>query len=251
MALKRVDVAVVLPVWGEWWSMEDLEATVRSIAAQQFGEWRLTVVDATGGREAEKLVRGLVPKACLDYSRSIAGGGTREDCLWQALCGVKALWVAYAEIGAEWDPTHLFRLVSVARLYSLDAVFSGAGLAPFWGAVPDALLRGNFIALPASMHSQRIYRRLGTGWRRGQAFHADWDLWLQMAESSAKFGNIDLDTVRRRRSLLQHVGSFGEHAIRGAHLKPQAGVFTKADIEEMAKAEDDEAEVRLHEPAAS
>lgn len=232
MLASRVDVSVVLPLHGSWWSDEDLELAVRSLVAQEFTGWRLVVVDST--LRASGLLRELVPQAKLDLEPLLVRGrGGVQDCLWQALAGTRSKWIGYLDPGAVWDPTHLTRLVSVGRSYELDVVFSGTERSAdgFWNQIPGELRDGNVADQAAVLHTENIYRKT-TGWRRGQSYLSDWDLWLRMAKAGARFGHVALRTMERRRSSHETVGRFGPSAVK-EQIHSEEDVFTAAELTEM------------------
>lgn len=249
MALKRVDVTILLPLVGSEWNLADLERAVASVRAQVVTDWRLSVVDSSYRDDAKALVRKMVPKDKLLWETPVLlSEATMSSCLWQAAGGMKSLWAAYIDMGAEWSPDHLLRLLSIGRSYELDVVFSGAPspATEFWGRIPDALLQQNCIDLAAVLHTQGTYRAAVAGWRREQPTCPDWDLWLQMAEAGAKFGHVAVPTVERRRSCLDPVNSGEAQSLRSRYAVKSIPEFTREELDFLAAEEDESSEEKLY-----
>ena len=249
MALKRVDVTILLSLTGADWGLSDLERAVDSIRRQEIVDWRLSVVDATCNLDAHALVKRMVPAAKLLWETPVlARAETMQACLWQAAGGMKSLWAAYIDAGCAWSKDHLLRLLSVGRSYELDFVFSGAQspATEFWGRIPEALHRENIIDLASVLHTQGIYRAAVAGWRREQTTCADWDLWLQMAEAGAKFGHVAVPTVERRRSMMPVVDKREAQSLRSRFSVKPIPEFTLEDLKILAEEENESSEERLY-----
>ena len=112
MALRKVSVDVIFPVGYDQWTMDSVKWALCSVASQTNKAWRLHVVDATRSQNVRTLVEGIIPAERLSYNEShTRGAPTLNGLLYEAMCGVKARFVAYILPGTCWYQNHLERLM--------------------------------------------------------------------------------------------------------------------------------------------
>ena len=71
-------------------------------------------------------------------------------------------------------------------------------------------------------------------------------LWLQMAESGAKFGHVQVPTVERRRSIMPMVDKREGQVLRSKYSVKPIPLFTRNERELLAIQENDRAEEKLY-----
>lgn len=196
MALRKVDVEIVVPLSQHGWEVDDLIAALASARDQLHGA-RVSVIDGTEGC-AEDVVRDLIPEKYLTYD-PVIGPRTRNVCLYQGLAGAKAQWISYLEPGSVWRRDHLYRMGTMLKRVDVDVAFSGNHVSfDSWDDIPVVLRSRNVIPTHAVVHRLDAYRELMQGWPREELF-GDWNLWVQMADRGAWFGHDPQRTAWRTR----------------------------------------------------
>jgi GT2 family glycosyltransferase len=252
--MHRPTVSVAVPVYQ---GARFLEASLRSVLAQSFRDFDLTVVDddsTDGSREIAQRVadrdgRGIPIRILRnEQRRGLVGNWNR--CL--ELCTGKYVLIFHQDDLLE--PGMLQRSVDAFdRHPDVGLVYSAYGCidererdlppwstSPFAGraggtAVLEALIRENFICCPSVVVPRVVYERVGQYDPRF-AFSADFEMWLRIASRYAVFccpepglryrlhssqATQDFRTVRKTRGELEYLSAAVAALHARRHSYPQ------------------------------
>lgn len=212
-----------------------IEATIRSIQAQDFRDWEMIVVDDGSTDDTVGLVNRLAetdPRIRL----VVTGGLGRGRALNRALGEARADLVANIDADDESHPSRLRYQVEAIKRYPELAVVSSEwfrvydAARPIWPEidavasfeveeVTKALAIGNQIC-----HSSAMMRRAaitGLGGYSEKTVTEDYDLWVRCAASGLRLGRIQLPLVAKRIHPGQHFLHSGQLRYRSAGLQVQ------------------------------
>ncbi|KPM51018.1 hypothetical protein ACG83_36835 [Frankia sp. R43] len=217
--MPRPAVSVICPTYNR---SSRILPTLRSVRAQTYPDWELLVVSDGSSDDTDEIVTGYAavdPRVrLLRTSRQGHPAPVREIGLTQARGDV----IAYLDHDDTWLPDHLAVLVDALH-HGSSGTGSGARAGAGAGAGADVAATGAVRVGPDGTRTSatglldllwhpelqivspffepsRVAHRAGLteavgGWRQLDCGLEDWDLWLRLADTGARFATVDARTV--------------------------------------------------------
>lgn len=229
-AARRIPrVSVVIPAYNQ---AEFLGCAIRSVLEQRYRDYEILVVDDGSTDTTPEVAQGFGPKVLCIRQENQGLAGARNTGIRHA----RGELVALLDSDDEWLPGYLERMVGLAEAHPEAAVYYCA--VEYIGPddqdlpqKPDAIvmppeemyatmLRYNFLVPSTILMRREAVEQAGLfdpDFRRLQ----DWELWLRMLRSGARFAGTDERLVRYRLhdSSLSTDPSGGQEAARAMVVK--------------------------------